>query len=594
MKQSIWLGCVAIVVMALAAQGVAQQVSQPGPDPRVSLKPGVDDAGVAARGMELVAHVPKPPGFGDSQGTGGLAYANSDFTFKGHNLFIGNFNGFNFYDIEDPRKIKLRTSVPCPGGQGDLSVWGNLLFMSVEQLNGRVDCGTQGIPTTAPDANPERFRGVRIFDISDLSKPRQVAAVQTCRGSHTHTLVPNPKDPSMIYVYGSGTGGVRSDKELAGCSSGNPRDDPNTALFSIDVIAVPLKNPEAAKVVNRPRIFADTQSGAIAGLWPGGKHGEGTQTTSTTNQCHDITVYPELGLAAGACSGNGILLDISDPVNPQRLDAVSDINFAYWHSATFNNDGTRDIFTDEWGGGTNPRCRETDLPRRGADAIFEIRDKKMIFRSYYKMPAAQTETENCVAHNGSLIPVPGRDIKAQAWYQGGLSVFDFTDGARPVEIAFFDRGPIFADKLVIGGYWSTYWYNGFLYGSEIARGVDVFELKPTEWLSANEIAAAKLVQLNELNVQSQPKMSWPNVPVVARAYMDQLTRSKSLKAADAAALDNALTAVEKATGSTRAAALTTLEPLVSALEKSNSNINPIDAAHYRALVTTIRGFVAGK
>jgi hypothetical protein len=592
-KQSIWIGCVVASVFVWAAEGGAQQVIQPGPDPRVGLKAGTTDAGTAARGMELVANVPKPPGFGDASGTGGLAFANSDFTFKGNNLFIGNFAGFNFYDIEDPRKIKLRTSVPCPGGQGDLSVHGNLLFMSVETMNGRIDCGTQGITTTAPnDPSPDRFRGVRIFDISDLSKPRQVAAVQTCRGSHTHTLVPNPKDPSMIYVYGSGTGGVRSDKELAGCSSGSPTDDPNTALFSIDVIAVPLKNPEQAKIVNRPRIFADTQTGAIAGLWPGGKHGEGTQSTSTTNQCHDITAYPELGLAAGACSGNGILLDISDPVNPKRLDQVSDINFAYWHSATFNNDGTKVIFTDEWGGGTSPRCRETDLPRWGADANFEIRDKKMIFRSYYKVPAPQTETENCVAHNGSLIPVPGRDIKAQAWYQGGVSVFDFTDGARPVEIAFFDRGPAFADKLITAGYWSTYWYNGFLYGSEIARGVDVFELKPTEWLSANEIAAAKLVHMNDFNAQSQPRMSWPNVPVVARAYMDQLVRSKSLKPEQATELDNALTAVERASGAGRAAAVTALEQVVAPFEKLNSNVNPIDAAKYRAMVATIRGFAA--
>ena len=575
-KQSIWIGCVVVSVFVWAAQGGAQQVTQPGPDPRVGLKAGTTDAGVAARGMELVANVPKPPGFGDASGTGGLAFANSDFTFKGNTLFIGNFAGFNFYDIEDPRKIKLRTSVPCPGGQGDLSVHGNLLFLSVETGNGRIDCGTQGNPTAAPnDPSPDRFRGVRIFDISDLSKPRQVAAVQTCRGSHTHTLVPNPKDPSMIYVYGSGTGGVRSDKELAGCSSGSPTDDPNTALFSIDVIAVPLKNPEQAKIVNRPRIFADTQTGAIAGLWPGGKHGDGTQSTGSTNQCHDITAYPELGLAAGACSGNGILLDISDPVNPKRLDQVTDINFAYWHSATFNNDGTKVIFTDEWGGGTSPRCRETDLPSWGADAIFEIRDKKMIFRSYYKVPAPQTETENCVAHNGSLIPVPGRDIKAQAWYQGGVSVFDFTDGARPVEIAFFDRGPAFADKLITAGYWSTYWYNGFIYGSEIARGVDVFELKPTEWLSANEIAAAKLVQMNDFNAQSQPRMSWPNVPVVARAYMDQLARSKSLKPAQATELDNALTAVERASGAGRAAAVTALEQLLAPLEKPNANVNPI-------------------
>jgi hypothetical protein len=587
MKKLIWIGCVVAGLAVWAAEGVAQQA----PDPRVGLKAGTTDAGVAARNMELVANVPKPEGFGDATGAGGLAFANSDLAFQNNNLFIGNFAGFNFYDIEDPRKIKLRTSIPCPGGQGDLSVYGNLLFMSVEQPNGRVDCGTQGTGS-ATEVSAERFRGVRIFDISDLSKPRQVAAVQTCRGSHTHSLVPNPKDPSMLYVYGSGTGGVRSDKELAECSGGSPTDDPNTALFSIDVIAVPIRNPEQAKVVNRPRIFADTQTGAIAGLWPGGTHGEGTQRTFTTNQCHDITVYPELGLAAGACSGNGILLDISDPVNPKRLDQVSDINFAYWHSATFNNDGTKVIFTDEWGGGTAPRCRATDLPSWGANAIFEIRDKKMIFRSYYKLPAEQTEFENCVAHNGSLIPVPGRDIKVQAWYQGGLSVFDFTDGTKPVEIAFFDRGPLFADKLVTGGYWSTYWYNGFIYGSEIARGVDVFELKPSAWLSQNEIDAAKLVKMNEFNAQSQPKMGWPAVPVVARAYMDQLTRSRSLKAEQAAELNTALTAVERANAAGRAAAVATLEPLVAAIEKQGGTANPIDAAKYRALVTTIRAYVA--
>jgi len=589
-KQSIWMGCVVAGLFVWAVEGGAQQVTQAGPDPRVGLKAGTTDAGVAARNMELVANLPKPPGFGDASGTGGLAFANSDIAFKGGNLFLGSFAGFNFYDIEDPRKIRLRTSVPCPGGQGDLSVYGNLLFMSVEQGNGRVDCGTQGVAGAPNAASPERFRGVRIFDISDLAKPRQVAAVQTCRGSHTHTLVPNPKDPSMIYVYGSGTGGVRSDQELAGCSSGDPNADPNTALFSIDVIAVPVKNPEQAKIVNRPRIFADTQTGAIAGLWPGGAHGEGTQRTSTTNQCHDITAYPELGLAAGACSGNGILLDISDPVNPKRLDQVSDINFAYWHSATFNNDGTKVIFTDEWGGGTSPRCRVTDLPSWGANAIFEIRDKKMIFRSYYKLPAPQTDTENCVAHNGSLIPVPGRDIKAQAWYQGGVSVFDFTDGTRPVEIAFFDRGPLDANKLITGGYWSTYWYNGFIYGSEIARGVDVLELKPSEWLSENEIAAAKLVQMNDFNAQSQPKMGWPQVPVVARAYMDQLTRSKSLKPEQATALNDALTAVERASVADRAAAVAALEALLPPLEKQGGTANPIDAAKYRAMVATIRGF----
>ena len=357
---------------------------------------------------------------------------------------MGNFHGFNTYAIEDAKKPKLLASIVCPGGQGDVSVHGNLLFMSVEQTRGRVDCGTQGVPETA---SAERFRGVRIFDISDLRKPKQVAAVQTCRGSHTHTLVTDPNDKANIYVYGSGTGAVRSGEELAECSGGEPKDNPNTALFSIDVIKVPLAAPEKAAIVNRPRIFADPTTGNIAGLWMGGDHGPGTQRTSTTNQCHDITVFPEVGLAAGACSGNGILMDISDPVHPTRLDHVSDTNFAYWHSATFNNDGTKIIFTDEWGGGTRPRCRATDLLTWGADAIFDIVDKKLKFGGYYKMPAAQTEQENCVAHNGSLIPVPGRDIMVQAWYQGGLSVFDFTDSAHPVEIAYFDRGPIDAKQL---------------------------------------------------------------------------------------------------------------------------------------------------
>lgn len=587
-KQSIWIvGVVAGLCLGTVGGG-AQQVMSQGPDPRVGLKAGATDAGVAARNMELVAHLPKPDGFGDATGTGGLAFANSDMAFKGHNLYLGSFNGFNFYDIEDPRAIKLRTSIPCPGGQGDLSVYGNLLFMSVEQGNGRIDCGAQGTATqNAPD--PERFRGVRIFDISDLTNPKQLAAVQTCRGSHTHSLVPSKANPQILYVYGSGTGGVRSGDELAGCSDADPKDDPNTALFSIDVIEVPLANPAAAKVVNRPRIFADTQTGAIAGLWPGGNHGEGTQSSSTTNRCHDITVYPEMNLAAGACAGNGILLDISDPVHPKRIDQVSDVNFAFWHSATFNNDGTKVIFTDEWGGGTQPRCRETDLPSWGADAIFEIRDGKMIFRSYYKLPAAQTDTENCVAHNGSLIPVPGRDIKAQAWYQGGVSVFDFTDATRPYEIAFFDRGPVDAEKLVTAGYWSTYWYNGFIYGSEIARGVDVFQLTPSEFLSQNEIDAAKLMQVNEFNAQSQPKMGWPNVPVVAKAYVDQLVRSKSLKAPQATEVMNALTAVDRANGAGRAAALSTVKGMVGGLEESAKAANPIDAAKYRALIETIRG-----
>jgi hypothetical protein len=434
----------------------------------------------------------------------------------------------------------------------------------------------------------ERFRGVRIFDIKDINKPRQVAAVQTCRGSHTHTLVTDPKDKANIYIYGSGTGGSRQGEELEGCVP-DPK-DPNTALFSIDVIKVPLANPENAAIVGRPRIFADATTGDVAGLWQGGDHGPGTQRTSTTNQCHDITVYPEVGLAAGACSGNGLLLDISDPVNPKRLDAASDKNFAYWHSASFNNDGTKVIFTDEWGGGTRPRCRATDLPTWGANAIFDIVDKKLVFRSYYKLPAAQTEQENCVAHNGSLIPVPGRDIKVQGWYQGGVSMFDFTDSANPIEIAYFDRGPVNPQQLVTGGYWSAYWYNGNVYGSEIVRGIDIFRLVPTEHLSQAEIDAALQVRSAEFNVQSQPRIEYPLNFITARAYVDQLVRSKAFTTDRANTLRSAMDRADR-NGASRAD-LDAVNNLANQIEKDAASATGIDAERMKDLAATIKGRVA--
>jgi hypothetical protein len=468
-------------------------------------------------------------------------------------------------------------------------VHGQLLFMSVEQTRGRLDCGTQGVPTPV---SAERFRGIRIFDITDINKPRQLAAIQTCRGSHTHTLVPDLNDKTKMYVYGSGTGAVRSGEELAECSGKDAKEDPNTSLFSIDVIEVPLAAPQNAKIVNRPRIFMDAVTGNIAGLWQGGNHGEGTQTSRMTNQCHDITVFPEVGLAAGACSGNGILLDIRDPKNPVRLDQVTDKSFAYWHSATFNNDGTKVLFTDEWGGGGRPRCRSIDPPTWGADAIFDIVDRKLKFAGYFKMPAPQTEQENCVAHNGSLVPVPGRDIMVQAWYQGGLSVFDFTDSAKPVEIAFFDRGPIDAKNMHGGGFWSTYWYNGSIYGSELTRGIDVFKLKPSEYLSQNEIDAASLIRTEELNTQLQTKIVWPTSSVVALAYVDQLSRSKGIQPERARAVKAALDRADGIrTGKERgaAAALDQLDALTRQLESDAGAASGRDAARLHALAATVKG-----
>jgi hypothetical protein len=627
--------CVVAVLLFFGVGASAQErpaaAAQTPTDPRVGLKAGLRDAGQAARNMELVTSLPKPPGFFDPKLPGGeptepetepkpeakpeeaakaaagqpaatppapqrgsgLNFANSDLAFSGQHLFIGNFNGFNVYDLANPKKPKLLASIVCPGGQGDVSVHGNLLVMSVEQTRGRIDCGTQGVE---PAVSTERFRGVRIFDITDVKKPKQVAAVQTCRGSHTHTLVTNPNDQANLYVYGSGTGTVRSAEELAGCSGLDPKEDPNTALFSIDVIQIPVAAPEKARIVGRPRIFADPASGAISGLWPGGTHGPGTQKTSETNQCHDITVFPDVGLAAGACSGNGILLDISDPVKPVRLDHVMDKNFAYWHSATFNNDGSKVLFTDEWGGGTRPRCRATDLPNWGADAVFDIVDRKLKFGGYYKLPAPQTEQENCVAHNGSLIPVPGRDIMVQAWYQGGVSVFDFTDPAQPFEIAFFDRGPLDAKHLMTGGYWSTYWYNGYIYGTEIARGVDVFRLTPSEQLSQNEIDAALLVRASEFNAQQQPRVTWPASSVVARAYVDQLTRSKGIQPEQAVAVTAALERVDRLPSGRdngAAAVLDQLDALATQLEGDAASAGPRDAVRLRSLASTIKGRTAG-
>jgi hypothetical protein len=591
-------------------------------DPRAKLTPGLFDAGEHALGMrhlQLIrkpdsfqlgsdnpddprvqklltsmgiadtSRIPKPVQVGIAQG----AFTNSDLAFQGNHIFVGNYYGINIYSVADPANARLVTSMVCPGGQGDPSVYKNLMFMSVESPNGRVDCGTQGFapnPPRAegqtgpnlPAANKDRFRGVRIFDISDITNPRQVAAVQTCRGSHTHTLVVDPNDKNNVYIYVAGTSFVRPEEELAGCSAGAPDKDPNTALFRIEVIKVPLASPQDAKVVSTPRVFIDPRTGVINALQSAATHGTGKP--SFTNQCHDITVYSEIGLAAGACSGNGILLDIKDPVNPKRLDAVNDPNYAYWHSASFSNDGKKVVFTDEWGGGGGPRCRATDPNVWGANSVFRLADNKLQFASYYKLPAAQGDTENCVAHNGSLVPVPGRDIMVQAWYQGGISVMDFTDPQRPFEIAYFDRGPVDGKVLASGGSWSAYWYNGRIYSAEMARGLDILELTPTENLTQNEIDAARSVQMSELNVQNQQRFVWPRTLVVAKAYIDQLERSGGLSAEQ---ISNLREAIRKGEGSP--GEMKKLKKLASSIGKaSRSAKNAADSARLTALAEILR------
>ena len=623
-------------------------------DPRAKLSAGMYDAGETSMGLEHLQLVKKPDAFqlGSTDpddpkvqktigqlGIGGanlkkipkefqlviaqLAFANSDLAFEGNHLFQGNFYGMSVYDISNPATTKLLTSIVCPGGQGDVSVYKNLMFMSVEMPNGRLDCGVQGFPPEPtppadeakdkdkdkdkdaksgdqdkdkdkekkhpiPVAQKDRFRGVRIFDISDITNPKQVAAIQTCRGSHTHTLVVDPNDKDNVYIYVSGTSFVRQAEELAGCSGEKPDKDPNTALFRIDVIKVPVAAPQQAAIVSSPRVFIDARTGAINGLNNGGTHGKkGAEKPADTDQCHDITVYSAIGLAAGACSGNGILLDIKDPVHPKRVDAVNDPNYSYWHSASFSNDGSKVVFTDEWGGGLGARCRPNDPNKWGADAIFQLKDDKLTFANYYKLPAAQSDTENCVAHNGSLIPVPGRDIEVQAWYQGGVSVMDFTDPSHPYEIAYFDRGPIDPKILVLGGEWSAYWYNGYIYGSEIARGLDVFQLTPTKFLTQNEIDAAKTVQVPWLNVQNQQKIEWPSTLVVARAYVDQLSRSQALPASQIASLQKAIRNAENS--HMNKGKVAKLQAMAPALEKSaDSAKTPADRTRMHALADVLK------
>jgi hypothetical protein len=585
-------------------------------DPRVGLAPGFEDAGEAGLGMDLVGTARKRDGvFFNPNNLGDFAVANSDLAFTGDHAIQGNFSGFSVYNIAGDTP-QLVTQVVCPGGQGDATVIGDLLFTSVEQTNGRIDCGTQG--TGAGNVpNPDRMRGVRVWDISDIANPVQVAVVQTCRGSHTHRLVEDPNDPTTVYIYNNGTNAPRPAGEGAGfCKetplTDQPVTDQDASRWKIEVIEVPLANPAAARIVNEVRLFADEATGALNGLnntLPGTQHpcassaqgcGASTPTAYSplpnTNTCHDITVYPAVGLAAGACQGNGLLIDISDPANPVRIDAVSDPNFSYWHSANFNNDGTQVMFTDEWGGGTGARCRATDRLEWGANALFEIVEvdgaKQLEFKSYYKMPAVQTAQENCVAHQANIVPVPGRDIIVQAWYQGGISMFDWTDPANPFEIGYFDRGPISPTATVLGGFWSGYWYNGSIYGAEIARGLDTLKLTPTADLTANEIAAAETFELAEHNAMSMRPFVFTASFPLAQATLDQLIRAEGIEPGLARRTRDSLDKAERfAEGPQRRAAVAQLDSGANQLRNEATKVERRgsggDAAGLRGLADSM-------
>jgi len=552
----------------------------PSPDPRIGLKGGWFDAQQVTWNMRVVSQTKPSDPFLNPSTPGDRRLTNSDLAFTGKYVVQGNYSGYQVWDISNAAKPRLHVAYVCAGSQSDVSVYkNNLAFVSGEAVTGRVDCGLQGVPDSV---SKERLRGIRIFDISNIAKPKYIANVQTCRGSHTHTVVEDPRDPANVYIYVSGSSGVRSPTELAGCSSGSLDSNPNTAQFRIEVIQVPLAHPEQAHIVSSPRIFqgldapprhaepfdsvaaaqraaraAAAGGGGGGGGRPAGGGGGGAPRGGPT-QCHDITVYPAIGLAGGACGGYGLLLDIKDAAHPVRIGAAADSNMSFWHSATFNNDGSKVLFSDEWGGGTAPRCRSTDKYEWGADAIFTLQNNQMTFKSYYKMPAAQTRFENCVAHNGSLIPIPGRDIMVQAWYQGGLSVFDWTDASHPFEVAFQDRGPMNDTVAIGGGSWSAYWYNGVIVSSEISRGLDIFELVASPLISQNEIDAAKTVKMDFLNTQGQPHYSFPPSFALSRAYLDQLERSRGLSPEGISTARSALTAAESLPPKSRGEPLTRL------------------------------------
>lgn len=651
------LTMILLAVVGCASSGVSSSpsvnptanlsLSPPSPDPRIGLRAGAYDAAEAVWNLKVLSKTKPSEKF-----LGGI---NSDLAFSGNYVFQGSFSGYQVWDITNPRQPALKTAYFCPASQSDVSVYRNLLFVSGEDLSARVDCGAQGVKDTV---SKDRLRGIRIFDISDINNPKNIGNVQTCRGSHTHSLLVDPKDPANVYVYISGSGGVRSPNELQGCVNLAPDKDPNSALFRIEVIKVPLAHPEQAAIITSPRIFtgltapashgetaqdkaehkkvvdAAKARGAYTAMLFGeeqvapnnfvavqldsivkARHGTGVPTAADSatlrrdfqaivskmfgedpsgkpgprpgpSQCHDITLYPAIGRAGGACGGYGLLLDISDPAHPVRLSAAADSNFSYWHSATFNNDGSKLLFSDEWGGGMQPKCRATDPREWGADAIFTVSGTAMHFQSYYKLPAPQTSVENCVAHNGSLIPIPGRDVMAQAWYQGGISVFDWTDAAHPREIAFFDRGP--ADTtLKLSGSWSAYWYNGVIVSSEITRGLDIFELTPSAFISQNEIDAAKTVRFDYYNTQGQQQFVWPPTFALARAYVDQLERSNGLAPARISAVRQELTEAERGSATQRRGELSELAAQLDG-EANGSR----DASKVRALAAAVRGLSA--
>jgi len=603
-------GFILLLATTVVPKMVSAQTYPSNKDPRSTLKPGRFDAGIAISGMKQVSFVKKPAVFDSAAG---LKFINSDMAFGTHYVYQANFAGFTIWDITDPANPVMASVTKCITSQGDPTIVGNLLFLSAEGAANRNDCGDGGVQDPK-----DHMAGVRIFDVSNPKAPKLVKNVQTCKGSHTHTLVPSPKDPRIIYLYVSGQQAARPETELAGCKNGTDPADPTNSLFQLDIIKVPLDHPEQAEVIPGARIFTgldgrgeckqfcapvDPRQAAAASTRPAS---DPAMPTGPRN-CHDVTAYPAMNLLLASCSTHSIVVDISNPEKPVRLDALTDTNnFQGRHTAAFSNDGKKLIQTDEWGGGTGPMCQASSMIELGGNTVITLdAKKKQSQHAYFKLPSAQSAEENCVSHNGGIIPVPGRDLYVQGWYQGGVSIMDFTNADSAFEVGYFDRGSIDPPKgadvpqpaagtpavrgggNTIGGSWGAYYWNGLIFSSELDRGLDILELTPSPQLSANEIAAAKLVRFDAYNPQSQPKMTWPPAFVVVRSYLDQLVRNGGLASERTAAISSALDMAEMKSGAARATALNAL-----AQQVDRDVAGAKDGARVRTMAGEIRRLAA--
>ena len=602
-------GMVLLAATLVAPSLMSAQTFPSSKDPRSGLKSGRYDAGVAEKNMRLISTVPKPAPFDTVRG---LTFINSDLAFRGNYVYQANFAGFSIWDITDPAKPVMTAVVRCITSQGDPTIYGNLLFLSAEGAGNRKDCGDGGVQDPK-----DHMAGVRIFDVSNPKAPKLVKNVETCKGSHTHTLVPSPTNKRIIYLYVSGQQAARPETELAGCKNGTDAADPTNSLYQLDIIKVDLDKPEQATVIPGARIFTGLDGASECRRYCAPVDPRRAQRARPADDflaagprnCHDVTAYPAMNLLAASCSTHSILVDISNPEKPFRINALADTNnFQGRHTAAFSNDGKKLIQTDEWGGGTGPMCQASSMIELGGNTVITLDGtKKQTQRAYFKLPSAQAAEENCVSHNGGIIPVPGRDLYVQGWYQGGISIMDFTSADSAFEVGYFDRGSIDPPRPVdvpsaaaagmnpnvrgggnvIGGSWGAYYWNGLVFSSELDRGMDILELTPSAELTANEIAAAKLVRFEEYNPQSQPKMTWPPAFVVVRSYLDQLVRGQGLASSRTTAIDAALTAAEQQSGAGRASALRTLATQV---DRDMSGAK--DGARVRAMAGEIRRLAA--